>query len=101
MMCKNEDKTPCIVNHRNKWRCTIRFTPRTLDVRAKKTWSLLETNAGLGAVEEKFLLPHLAIKHRFLGRPARSIINKQTGGYTYENGKSKNIQHSESRLGAY
>jgi hypothetical protein len=52
-------------------------------------------------VGEKVLLPYLAIKHRFLDRPARCLINKQTSGYTYENGKSKNIQHIESRLGAY
>jgi hypothetical protein len=52
-------------------------------------------------MEGKFLLPHLAIKYRFLGRPAWCLIYKQNGGYTYENGNSKNIQHSGSQLDAY
>jgi len=100
-MCKTENKIPCNVKHSTKWRCIIRLTPRTLDLRAKNTWYPLETNTGLGAVEEKILLPHQAIKHRFFGHPAWCLIKKPTGGYTHENGKSKNIQITESLLHAY
>jgi hypothetical protein len=72
-----------------------------LDLRTKNALYPPETNASLDPVEQKIFLSHLAKKHRFLGRPARCLTNKQTGRYTYENSKTKNIQRSESRLGEY